>query len=280
MTNNDSTSKKNSSNSSCAYSKRRFTPTEDSIIISLAKPNCSNDWSIIAKSVEKRSARQCRDRWNNYLNPNLNKDEWIPEEDELLMKIFNEKGPQWKSFSLLFKGRSINNVRNRCFKLLRKSQSHRGSNQILEHPKNNFTSYKKGDKNRNESLVLEKKFNHSNIKDQCKNINSHIPPDPINEKQKIGNLQIDKNVVLDADYFFYDDDEISKKSTNIHQKEEDKNAQPNFENTENSKKDCSIDTSVVDKLMSKLEREFSSTNLFSWGCNYDMDMEVSHPNLI
>lgn len=122
---------KKKKSSSRSYSKKRFTPSEDQIIISLVKPNGENDWSKIAKSLEKRTARQCRDRWNNYLNPSLNKDDWNPEEDELLLKLFEEKGPQWKTLSNIFNGRSINNVRNRCFKLVRKKKKNSKSGPLL-----------------------------------------------------------------------------------------------------------------------------------------------------
>lgn len=104
-----------------SHSKKRFTPDEDKIIISLVKPNYENDWARISKSLDKRTARQCRDRWCNYLDPSLNRKEWLPEEDDKLMKLFEQKGPQWKFFSIILNGRSINDVRNRYFKLVRKS---------------------------------------------------------------------------------------------------------------------------------------------------------------
>ena len=137
-------------NSTKVISKKRFTPTEDEIIKSLARTDCENDWSFIAKSLERRTARQCRDRWNNYLNPYLNNKEWLQDEDELLLKLYKQKGPQWKSFSMIFNGRSINNVRNRCFKLVRKSQK-----------KHSKSSVKKKDiskKKSTESSIDKKKF--------------------------------------------------------------------------------------------------------------------------
>lgn len=122
--------RKKSGCTSKAYSKKRFTPTEDEIIKSLARTDSENDWSFISKSLERRTARQCRDRWNNYLNPSLNNKEWLQDEDELLLKLYKQKGPQWKSFSMIFNGRSINNVRNRCFKLVRKSQKKRSKSSV------------------------------------------------------------------------------------------------------------------------------------------------------
>ncbi|KAK8864848.1 hypothetical protein M9Y10_010375 [Tritrichomonas musculus] len=115
---------------------KHFTPTEDQVILSLAKPDGENDWCKISKSLKHRTARQCRDRWNNYLDPNLNRNEWTNEEDELLLKLFNEKGPQWRSFTVVLNGRSINDVRNRCFKLIRKKEKLlRNSNKKKSIPK-------------------------------------------------------------------------------------------------------------------------------------------------
>lgn len=114
------------------HSKKRFTPDEDRIIKALVNPNIETNWSFIAKSLEKRTARQCRDRWFNYLDPSLNRDEWLPEEDEILVKLFEQKGPQWKFFTIILNGRSINDVRNRYFKLLRKSQKFSKSSDVKD----------------------------------------------------------------------------------------------------------------------------------------------------
>lgn len=40
--------------------------------------------SEIASRMEGRNQRQCRERWNNYVNPDLIPRDWTPQEDYLL----------------------------------------------------------------------------------------------------------------------------------------------------------------------------------------------------
>ena len=102
------------------YSKNKFTPEEDKIILELAKPDVDNDWDEISNHLENKTSRQCKDRWNNYLSPNLSLDEWSIDEDEYLLEKYAEYGPKWKVLLSFFQNRSINNIRNRCMKLLRR----------------------------------------------------------------------------------------------------------------------------------------------------------------
>ena len=114
--------KKMSFQNSDHYSKRRFTPAEDQIIQSLAKIEGSNDWNIIAQSVKTKSARQCRDRWNNYLNPNLNNTEWTKEDDELLFNKIQEFGFKWTTIAKFFNNRTDSMIKNRYKLLVRREK--------------------------------------------------------------------------------------------------------------------------------------------------------------
>ena len=64
--------------------RRPWTKEEDVIIIDLVKTH-GRSWSKIAHDLEKRSpsehvrtGKQCRERWHNHLNPDVNKDPWSP----------------------------------------------------------------------------------------------------------------------------------------------------------------------------------------------------------
>ena len=108
--------------------KDRFSVAEDSKLLKLvdkftkAGKSDKIDWSRIAKIMKNKTARQCRERWNNYLNPNLKQGEWTPEEDRLLLLKYNEIGTHWNVLAKSFEGRSGNNVRNRFLTLKRRSQ--------------------------------------------------------------------------------------------------------------------------------------------------------------
>ena len=45
------------------------------------------DWNKIAAVVERRTARQCRERFKNHLKEGIKKGPWSPEEDSLILKV-------------------------------------------------------------------------------------------------------------------------------------------------------------------------------------------------
>lgn len=98
--------------------KRAWTEIEDEILRSLINMNGPSDWSIIAESFPRRTAKQCRERWHNYLDPNINdKHSWTLEEDQKLIEVHNQYGNHWSKISKFFRGISDSSIRNR-FKLM------------------------------------------------------------------------------------------------------------------------------------------------------------------
>ena len=92
--------------------KKAFSIEEDAVIVSLINRIGAN-WRDIAKSLPGRTERQCRERYKTYLDPNLRHDPWSPEEDDLLIRLYNEIGPRWAEMSKYFNGRSDNSIKNR-----------------------------------------------------------------------------------------------------------------------------------------------------------------------
>lgn len=72
-------------------------------------------WIAVAEQLPGRTARQCRDRWVNYLSPSNKNGPWSHEEDQLLAEKYIEHGPQWTTIAKFFDGRSENNVKNRWY---------------------------------------------------------------------------------------------------------------------------------------------------------------------
>ena len=102
--------------------KLKFTKEEDEKLKQLVAEYGENEWSLIAKKMGNRNSRQCRERWKNYMNPCLSKENWSTNEDMILMQRFCEVGPHWNIIAQSFPHRSINCVRNRLIKLNRKGQ--------------------------------------------------------------------------------------------------------------------------------------------------------------
>ena len=52
-------------------------------------------WTLVAALVEGRTAKQCRERWCNQLNPDLNMDKWTDVEDQQLVRLVACIGRKW-----------------------------------------------------------------------------------------------------------------------------------------------------------------------------------------
>ena len=104
--------------------KSKFTPEEDDFLMRLVLMHKNPNWNEIAAMMRTRNARQCRERWKNYLNPDLRLDPWTFEEDQLLIQKYSEFGSHWNKISKFFINRSDNSIRNRWQMLVRHWEKH------------------------------------------------------------------------------------------------------------------------------------------------------------
>lgn len=100
--------------------RRKFTPEEDKKIKLLVEKLGTDSWDMIAEYMPDRSARQCRDRYRNYLLDYLCQDPWTCEEDQIIMSKFSKIGAHWVQIAKLLGRRSGNDVKNRWYKHLSK----------------------------------------------------------------------------------------------------------------------------------------------------------------
>ena len=82
--------------------KIKFTPNEDILLLNAVQSLGIGDWHVIASRVPGRNARQCRERWNNYVNPSLIRSPWTTEEDKFLLEKYQELGPHWRTIASYF----------------------------------------------------------------------------------------------------------------------------------------------------------------------------------
>ena len=86
-----------------------------------------DDWTRIALHLrerlgkQRRTGKQCRERWYNHLSPTVNKLPWTPEEEERLFVHHQQYGNRWKDISKLFIGRTDNDIKNHFYSTLRRS---------------------------------------------------------------------------------------------------------------------------------------------------------------
>ena len=96
---------------------------EDKLLTEWVNKNGPKKWNQCCEFIHGRSGKQCREHWNNCLNPNLIKGEWTPEEDFLIMYFYQKYNGSWKNIINLFHGRTENSIKNRFFSQLRKIAS-------------------------------------------------------------------------------------------------------------------------------------------------------------
>lgn len=93
---------------------------EDEQVQGWVQLNGPNDWAGCAASVIGRSAKQCRERWTNTLDPNIKKGDWTELEDNIIFREYRVRGPKWTEIAKLLPGRSENATKNRFYSTLRK----------------------------------------------------------------------------------------------------------------------------------------------------------------
>lgn len=95
--------------------RHQFSAQEDAMLVKQVGIYGDKNWDQIAEVVPGLTGRQCRDRFRNYLMPNLNNGPWTRQEDILLIEKFHEIGPHWSKIASYFPDRSSNNIKNRWY---------------------------------------------------------------------------------------------------------------------------------------------------------------------
>jgi hypothetical protein len=101
-------------------SHAKFTASEDTQLRSLVGLFGFQDWYAISLRMPGRSARQCKERWLNYLKPTLNTTSWTLEEDTLLIEKQQEYGSRWAQIAKFFPNRTDSMIKNRFNRLQRR----------------------------------------------------------------------------------------------------------------------------------------------------------------
>jgi hypothetical protein len=88
---------------------------EDEIIIDFAQRNGGKAWGGITEILPSRSAKQCRERWNNHLNPTINTEGWSGDEDRFILNFVKIYGTKWSQLAELIPSRTDNAIKNRWY---------------------------------------------------------------------------------------------------------------------------------------------------------------------
>jgi hypothetical protein len=93
--------------------RHKFLKAEDDLLRELVELYGETNWTTISRYMHRRTARQCRERYKNYLSPRVRNRGWTPEEEELLAQKVRELGPRWAKIACYFEARSDVSVKNR-----------------------------------------------------------------------------------------------------------------------------------------------------------------------
>lgn len=91
--------------------------TEDEILKAAVMKYGKNQWSRISSLLVRKSAKQCKARWYEWLDPSIKKTEWTREEDEKLLHLAKLMPTQWRTIAPIV-GRTSAQCLERYEKLL------------------------------------------------------------------------------------------------------------------------------------------------------------------
>ncbi|CAI5747502.1 unnamed protein product [Peronospora destructor] len=85
---------------------------EDMTLEQMVLQGC-HSWGEVAAHIPGRTAKQCRERWRNHLDPSINKSPFTPAEDGVIQDGFEKMGNRWTQIADLLPGRTEDAVKTR-----------------------------------------------------------------------------------------------------------------------------------------------------------------------
>ncbi|KAF9422155.1 Myb- protein A [Entomortierella beljakovae] len=92
--------------------KGPWTEEEDRKLSDLVDRYGPEKWVFIASKIGSRTGKQCRERWHNHLDPQINKAPFTPEEDRRILELYNQMGSRWAEMAKYMPGRPDNAIKN------------------------------------------------------------------------------------------------------------------------------------------------------------------------
>ncbi|KAH8066511.1 RNA polymerase II transcription regulator recruiting protein [Aureococcus anophagefferens] len=91
--------------------------TEDEILKAAVMKYGKNQWARVASLLNRKSAKQCKARWYEWLDPSIKKTEWTRDEEEKLLHLAKLYPCQWRTVAPLV-GRTAAQCMERYERLL------------------------------------------------------------------------------------------------------------------------------------------------------------------
>jgi pre-mRNA-splicing factor CDC5/CEF1 len=96
--------------------------TEDEILKAAVSKYGMNQWARISSLLVRRTPKQCKARWYEWLDPSIKKTEWSKEEDEKLLHLAKLMPTQWRTIAQVV-GRTATQCLEQYQKLLDEAEA-------------------------------------------------------------------------------------------------------------------------------------------------------------
>ncbi|KAK8836678.1 Myb- protein A [Tritrichomonas musculus] len=98
----------------------QWTNEENEKIVNHVKRFGPKNWKHVAAQIRTKNAQQCRDHYNDVLDPQINNGIWTKEEERILLMKYEQLGPHWAKIKTFLPGRTTGNIKNYINILLKK----------------------------------------------------------------------------------------------------------------------------------------------------------------
>ncbi|KAL1625322.1 Pre-mRNA-splicing factor cef1 [Diplodia seriata] len=99
-----------------------WTNIEDEIVKVAVSKYGLNQWARVSSLLARKTPKQCKARWNEWLDPSIRKIEWSKEEDEKLLHLAKLMPTQWRTIAPIV-GRTATQCLERYQKLLDEAEA-------------------------------------------------------------------------------------------------------------------------------------------------------------
>ncbi|OJD38727.1 pre-mrna-splicing factor cef1 [Diplodia corticola] len=116
-----------------------WTNIEDEIVKVAVSKYGLNQWARVSSLLARKTPKQCKARWNEWLDPSIRKIEWSKEEDEKLLHLAKLMPTQWRTIAPIV-GRTATQCLERYQKLLDEAEAKEDDELALGGPEGGETA--------------------------------------------------------------------------------------------------------------------------------------------
>ena len=110
-----------------------WTNIEDEVLKAAVSKYGLNQWARVSSLLARKTPKQCKARWSEWLDPGIRKIEWSKEEDEKLLHLAKLMPTQWRTIAPIV-GRTATQCLERYQKLLDDAEARENSELSLGGP--------------------------------------------------------------------------------------------------------------------------------------------------